>query len=78
MKTAISIPDELFEAADMAAKRLGISRSQLYARAVADYLTHHGSRGVTEQLDQVYQGQPSGLDAVLEQMQFASIDEEDW
>jgi metal-responsive CopG/Arc/MetJ family transcriptional regulator len=35
MKTAISLPDELFESADALARRMGISRSKLFATAVA-------------------------------------------
>lgn len=38
MKTAISLPDELFEAMDRAARALGVSRSELFARAAAAYL----------------------------------------
>lgn len=55
MKTAISLPDQLFIDADEAAKRLGISRSQLYAAALAKYLaTLHGAE-VTARLNEVYQ-----------------------
>ena len=38
MKTAISIPDEVFEAADRTAKKLGVSRSELYATAVHEFI----------------------------------------
>jgi metal-responsive CopG/Arc/MetJ family transcriptional regulator len=41
MKTAISLPDSIFEAAEKLAKRFGISRSQLYANAVTEYLRDH-------------------------------------
>jgi metal-responsive CopG/Arc/MetJ family transcriptional regulator len=41
MKTAISIPDDIFKAADVAAKRLGISRSELFVRAVKEMLDFH-------------------------------------
>jgi antitoxin MazE6 len=54
MKTAISIPDNLFKAADRMARRLGISRSELYQRAVARFLAEHGSDVVREALDTVY------------------------
>ncbi|MEK7329802.1 MAG: ribbon-helix-helix protein, CopG family, partial [Candidatus Eisenbacteria bacterium] len=33
MKTAISLPDSLFRSGDALAKRLGVSRSELFARA---------------------------------------------
>lgn len=54
MKTAISIPDALFEEADELARRLGTSRSELYCRAVREYLARHGSDRVTEALNEVY------------------------
>lgn len=56
MKTAISIPDALFQAADQLAARLGLSRSELYARAVADWVAQHQADTVTAQLDAVYGG----------------------
>ncbi|MDO8738698.1 MAG: hypothetical protein Q7J17_06995, partial [Candidatus Deferrimicrobium sp.] len=39
MKTAVSIPDKIFRSADSLAKRLGVSRSRLYADALADFLS---------------------------------------
>lgn len=80
MKTAISIPDDLFRAAEAAAKRLGISRSRLYAKAVESYLKRHGAKGITEILNEVYSGPDpdSALDPILVKMQSASIGEEDW
>ncbi|HEY2180490.1 MAG TPA: ribbon-helix-helix protein, CopG family [Solirubrobacteraceae bacterium] len=38
MKTAISVPDDTFERVDQAAKRLGVSRSEFYARAAQSWL----------------------------------------
>jgi len=78
MKTAISIPDPLFEAAERVSKRLGISRSQFYAQAVATYLKSQHLRGVKERLDAVYGCQDSELDSILVQMQDESLLEEDW
>ena len=53
MKTAISVPDEIFEDAEKLAARLGKSRSQLYAEAMAEYLTRHDPETITERLDEV-------------------------
>lgn len=53
MKTAISLPDRLFDEAEMLAKRLGKSRSQLYAEALADYVARHDAGEVTRRLDRV-------------------------
>jgi predicted transcriptional regulator len=54
MKTAISIPDKLFRKAEAFAKRRDLSRSQLYARAVADYLSRQSGSAITESFDAAY------------------------
>jgi metal-responsive CopG/Arc/MetJ family transcriptional regulator len=78
MKTAISIPDKLFRAADQFAKGHGFSRSQLFAEAVAQYLEQHPSDHITKKLDEVYSSNPEKLDEALSKMQFSSIDKEAW
>ncbi len=78
MKTAISIPDVLFDAAEEVADRLGISRSQLYAKALAEYVSKHRDEDVTAALNRVYAEQPSEMDPVLAAMQFTSLPSEDW
>jgi hypothetical protein len=80
MKTAISIPDNLFLAAERLAGRLGISRSELFQKAMRSFLDQHGSEGVTEKLNAVYSpgGRDGKLDPVLERLQGASLAAEDW
>ena len=51
VKTAVSIPDEIYREADRAAEQLGWSRSQLYARALREFLEHQGDDPVTVALD---------------------------
>lgn len=53
MKTAISIPDKLFQQADALAQRLGKSRSQLYQDALAEYVARREPDAVTIALDKV-------------------------
>ena len=80
MKTAISLPDTLFDAAEQLARRMGISRSQLFQRAVESFLRQHKDEGVTEALDRVYgqDGVVAHLDPLLEQLQLASLPEDEW
>ena len=78
MKTAISIPDPIFEAADSLAKQLGMSRSEFYRRAVEEYMESRQHENVREALDLVYSDESSALDEPLAQMQFASLPKEDW
>jgi metal-responsive CopG/Arc/MetJ family transcriptional regulator len=55
MKTAISLPDELFDEADAVAELIGVSRSHLYATALAEYLAKFRDADVTAQLNAVHQ-----------------------
>jgi metal-responsive CopG/Arc/MetJ family transcriptional regulator len=54
MKTAISLPDRLYADAEETAKSLGIPRSQLYAKAIEEYINTHKKDRITEQLNEVY------------------------
>lgn len=64
MKTAISIPDDVFERAERTAARLGWSRSQLYTRAVAAFLVADGSDDpVTGALDRLVDQTDTGQGA---------------
>ena len=80
MKTAISLPDPLFKAADRLAKRLGINRSELVQRALALMLDKDEGADVTAALDKIYgrPDAPKGLDPALLPMQLASLPNEDW
>ncbi len=53
MKTAVSIPDELFHRADELAGRLGKSRSEIYREALADYVARREPGAITEALDEI-------------------------
>lgn len=53
MKTAVSIPDEIFEEAERLAERLRTSRSQLYSQALREYVRRHAPGHVTESINRV-------------------------
>lgn len=53
MKTAISVPNEVFESAEHLAKHLKMSRSELYSRAVAEFVCRHSPDEVTESFNRV-------------------------
>jgi hypothetical protein len=78
MKTAISIPNDVFEAAEKLARRLGVSRSQLYTSAVSEFLRRHFTDGVTEKLNEIYGEEPSELDSVTRALQYANLGQEEW
>lgn len=63
MKTAVSIPDPLFQAAEAAAKRRGCSRSQLYAQALEHLLADEQPDEITARLNAIFAEEPDpGLD----------------
>ena len=78
MKTAISIPDEVFDKAEQLADQLGISRSELYAKAVESFLQARLAENVTEKLNEVYASERDELDPLLIQMQSASLAGDHW
>ncbi|HEY3217407.1 MAG TPA: ribbon-helix-helix protein, CopG family [Candidatus Eisenbacteria bacterium] len=80
MKTAVSLPDSLYRAADRLARRLGISRSEVFQRALGAYVQAHEDAGITEALNTIYPegGETGRLDAVFERLQAASVAREDW
>ena len=78
MKTTISIPDPIFEAAERLAQQLGVSRSQLYMTAIAAYVEAHREDYITEQLNQLYAVEDSVLDEGVQQLQALSLPKEGW
>ncbi|MEW6365945.1 MAG: ChpI protein [Acidobacteriota bacterium] len=66
MKIAISVPDPVFEAAERMSRRMRVSRSRLYAKAVEDYVNRHSGEEITAQLDRVYSRTSSKLDPAIE------------
>lgn len=53
MKTAVSVPDEVFEQAERLARRMKKSRSQLFRHALEEYVARHAPDQVTEAMDAV-------------------------
>ena len=64
MKTAVSIPDEIFHAAEALARRGRKSRSKLFSDALKEYVARHSPDAVTEAMDKVCE-QATGDDYAL-------------
>lgn len=73
MKTAVSLPDKLFKIAEETAEKLGIPRSQLFARALEEFIQRHRRENVTEKLNEIYSSADSGIDPVISKMQEKTI-----
>jgi metal-responsive CopG/Arc/MetJ family transcriptional regulator len=78
MKTAISLPDQLFHEAEQFAQERGLSRSELYARALALYLQTQRQQTITETLNQVYDQETSTLDPGIRAAQTNILPKEAW
>ena len=78
MKKVVSIAGPVFHATKSLAKRLCISRSELFARALEANIKSQSHEKVREALDQVYAEESSDPDEALAQMQWSSIKKEEW
>ena len=78
MKTAISIPDPVFQAAEIMANKLGLSRSQLFTVAMSEYMKLHKYDDVTEALNKIYSSTEEPIDNDMLLMQMHSIQKEEW
>ena len=78
MKTAISLPDDLFQRAEKEASRRRVSRSELYRLALVEYLSKVSDDEITARLNSLYANQESALDPALSYLQWQSIPEGKW
>ncbi len=78
MKVAISLPDPVFDAAELLAQELSMSRSQLYAQALAEFLAARGASAVTFKLNQVYGREASGVEPCALAAQIQVLSHEAW
>jgi predicted transcriptional regulator len=78
VKVAISLPDPVFRAAEILASNLRMSRSQLYAEALATYVGAHSAHNVTQRLNEVYAKEPSHLDRAWLKAQMRGLKHETW
>ncbi|MBV8885888.1 MAG: ribbon-helix-helix domain-containing protein [Chroococcidiopsidaceae cyanobacterium CP_BM_RX_35] len=78
VKTAISLPESIFEEAEALAQQLGMSRSELYTEALKAYLRRYSQEQIFAKLNEVYSREPSELDPLMAELQFMSLPHEDW
>jgi len=78
MKTAVSLPDKLFRAAERQARRTKKSRSQLYADALAEYLIRHAPDEVTEAMNRVVEQLDEPTDRFVSQAARRILERSEW
>jgi predicted transcriptional regulator len=79
MKTAVSVPDDIFERVERLARRSGRSRSEVYSAALREYVARHAPDEITEALDRVVGGlQGAGGDAFAEAAARRTLEASEW
>ncbi len=78
MKTAVSVPNEVFERAERLAKRLEVSRSELYSRALREYLARHAPDEVTEALNALCEELDTGPEEFVREAGRRVLESSDW
>ncbi len=78
MKTAVSLPDEVFAGAEHLAKRLHLTRSELYKRALKEYVARHSNDAVTEALDRVCAGLEEAPDVFVSTASRRVLESAEW
>ena len=78
MKVAISLPDPVFDAAELLAQELSMSRSQLYAKALSEFLQARSATAVTAKLNEVYGRESSVMEPGLMTAQLKALSHETW
>jgi predicted transcriptional regulator len=78
MKTAVSIPDELFHRADRLAAELGTSRSGLYREALAEYLRRRDSSAITSSYNEVIDAVGSEVDPWVAEVGRRALERSEW
>ena len=78
MKTAVSIPDDVFEDAERLASKLQTSRSKLYARALAEFVARHDDNRVTALMDEAVREAGGQRDTVVAAAARQSMQRVEW
>ncbi len=78
MKTAVSIPDDVFEQGERLARRLHTSRSQLYARALADFVVQREDDKLTASMNEVLQEAGSEVDEFARRAAHQALRHVEW
>lgn len=78
MKTAVSIPDALFQRGERLARRLGKSRSQVYQEALAEYIARRDPAPLTAALDELVEELESTGDEWLHEAARSGLERSEW
>ena len=77
-QSTVSIPTDLFEESEKAARQLGISLTELFSIAIRSYVSKSKFQNVTDKLNEIYETESSSIDPNLIKMQILSLENESW
>ena len=78
MKTAISIPDDVYEEAERLATELQTSRSQLYSRALQEFVARHAPDRLTEAMNRVVDEVGPEIDEFSQRAAYRVLEQVEW
>ena len=78
MKTAVSIPDNVFQHAEKLARKTKKSRSQIYSEALQEYVARHGTDEVTEAMNRTLEEIDDPIDAFVVATNRATLKRSEW
>lgn len=78
MKTAVSVPDEIFEDVERLARRARKSRSQVYSAALREYVARHAPDEITEAMNRVCERIKDGKDAFITAASSRVLEHAEW
>lgn len=78
MKTAISVPNDVFELSEKLAKKLKVSRSQIFAMGVKKLGEEYDEEEITEKLNKFYENERAEIDPVIMKMAALSLPKDEW
>jgi metal-responsive CopG/Arc/MetJ family transcriptional regulator len=78
MKTAVSVPDDVFEGAERLARREGRSRSEVYSAALRDYVARHDPDAIVEAIDRVVADVGEAIDPFVIASSRRALEATDW
>ena len=78
MKTAVSLPDELFQRAELEAKKSQVTRSELYQQALTDFLKSRDDEAIGRKFREVYSKTPAKVDEAIHRAQLDVMKRSEW
>ena len=78
MKTAVSVPDDVFDRAERLARREGRSRSDVYSSALREYVARHSPDEVTDAVDRVVADIGAAADPFVSSASRRTLESTEW